>query len=133
MAGHKFQENEPISEVNITPLVDVMLVLLIVFMVTAPLMVSGMPVDLPQTQADNLNIEKEPVIITLDKNGAIFLQKRETARPELIARLAAIVQSANEEVYIRADQSIPYGKVMVLMGDIKAAGYKKVMLVVEQP
>jgi biopolymer transport protein TolR len=133
MAGHKFRENEPISEVNITPLVDVMLVLLIVFMVTAPLMVSGMPVDLPQTQADNLNIEKEPVIITLDKNGIIFLQKRETARPELIARLAAIVQSANEEVYIRADQSIPYGNVMVLMGDIKAAGYKKVMLVVEQP
>ncbi len=133
MAGHKFTENDPISEMNVTPLVDVMLVLLIIFMVAAPMLVSGVPVDLPQTQADNLNMDKEPVVITLNKDGTIFLQKRETPREELIARLSAIVQGSSEEVYIRADKTIPYGDVMVLMGDIKAAGYKKVMLIVEQP
>jgi biopolymer transport protein ExbD len=102
-------------------------------MVAAPMLVSGVPVDLPQTQADNLNMDKEPVVITLNKDGTIFLQKRETPREELIARLSAIVQASSEEVYIRADKTIPYGDVMVLMGDIKAAGYKKVMLIVEQP
>ncbi len=122
------------SEINVTPFVDVMLVLLIVFMVTAPLLTVGVPVDLPQATAQPLPEDDRPLEITLDQNSAIFIGDTEIKVAELIPRLRAIANNRMDaRIYIRGDQSLPYGTVMEVMGLINGAGFTKVALVTEQP
>ena len=120
----------PMSEINVTPLVDVMLVLLIVFMVAAPLMTVGVPVDLPQTKAKPLQGDSEPINVSLDKDGKIFLQETEIDAATLIPKLEAIAKNGYEErIFVRADTSANYGMVMQVMGALNSAGFKKIGLV----
>ena len=126
----------PMAEINVTPMVDVMLVLLIIFMVTAPLLVAGVPVDLPDSKAKALDQEQKPVQISLDPSGAIFIDEAPVAAADLPARLSGIADSSGEEggprIYLRADRSLDYGQVMRVMGEINAAGLRKVALVSTQ-
>jgi len=118
------------SEINVTPLVDVMLVLLIVFMVAAPLMTVGVPVDLPETRAKPLQGDSEPINISLDKDHKVFLQETEIDPATLVAKLEAIAKNGyDERIFVRADTSVDYGSVMKIMGSLNAAGYKKIGLV----
>ena len=120
------------SEINVTPFVDVMLVLLIVFMVTAPLLAIGVPVDLPQASARSLGEERQPLTITLDTAGSIFLQEEEVKLPVLVEKLRAIAEvSVDTRVYLRADRALDYGRVMQVMGTVNAAGFNKIALVTE--
>jgi biopolymer transport protein TolR len=120
------------SEINVTPMVDVMLVLLIIFMVSAPLLTVGVPIDLPQTQAPSLNEEKEPLTITVNNNGEIFLQETKVAIDDIVPRLNAITKQGYEErIYVRGDRNVNYGQVMKVMGTISAAGFRRVALVTE--
>lgn len=120
------------AEINVTPFVDVMLVLLIVFMVTAPLLAVGVPVDLPKTEARPLPEDRAPLQIIVDQNGAIFLEDTETTLGELVPRLTAIVQNKDEaRIYLRADEALEYGQVMQVMGVVNAAGFRKVALVTD--
>ena len=124
----------PMSEINVTPLVDVMLVLLVVFMVTAPLLTVGVPVDLPQTQAPPINEPKEPTVITVNKEGEIFIQDNSVPIDTLVARLQAITNSNPDALlYVRGDKDINYGKVLEVMSLISSAGFHKVSLVAEAP
>lgn len=124
----------PMSEINVTPFVDVMLVLLIIFMVTAPLLVAGVPVDLPQSQAKTLPEDSEPLAVTLDSDGTLYLQDTEISRKELVPRLQAIAESNPDlRIYVRADQEIAYGRVMRVMGLLNGAGFSRVALVSESP
>ncbi|MGH6854166.1 MAG: protein TolR [Aestuariivirga sp.] len=117
-------------EINVTPLVDVMLVLLIVFMVAAPLMTSGVPIELPKTQAKQLDSSTEPITITVRADGAIYLQESRIALVQLAPKLVAIVKNGYEEqVFVRADTSVSYGSVMEVMGLLNGAGYRKIGLV----
>ncbi len=123
----------PIADINVTPLVDVMLVLLIVFMVAAPLMTAGVPVDLPKTQAKQLNDQQPPIVVSVDADGSFFVDKREASGTE---GLLAVLQESSENnkdrrVHVRADKAVAYGKVAEAMGVINAAGYVKVALVSE--
>jgi biopolymer transport protein TolR len=118
------------SEINVTPLVDVMLVLLIVFMVAAPLMTVGVPVDLPDTRAKPLQGDSEPINVSIDKDHKIFLQETEIDPETLVAKLQAISKNGYEErIFVRADTSVDYGSVMKIMGSLNAAGFKKIGLV----
>lgn len=118
------------SEINVTPLVDVMLVLLIVFMVAAPLMTVGVPIELPKTEATQLNSNKEPITITVQKDKTIYLQESKIALAELAPKLIAIAKNGyNEQIFVRADTSVEYGSVMEVMGLLNGAGYKKIGLV----
>jgi biopolymer transport protein TolR len=123
----------PMAEINVTPMVDVMLVLLIIFMVTAPLLVAGVPVDLPESKARALDQEQKPVQIALNAAGAIHIDEEAVAAADLPARLAAVAASAKEpggpRVFLRADRKLDYGRVMAVMGEINAAGLRKVALV----
>jgi biopolymer transport protein TolR len=128
----------PMSEINVTPMVDVMLVLLIIFMVAAPLMTVGVPVDLPRTNATPLNQEQEPLTITVDSQGKIFLQETEVPIENLVPQLQAIMQSQPREaperrIFVRGDRAINYGRVMEVMGTVSAAGFSRVALLAEQP
>jgi biopolymer transport protein TolR len=124
----------PLSEINVTPLVDVMLVLLIIFMVTAPLMTSGVPVDLPKTSAQPLNSDSEPLTVSIDAQGKIFLQDEEVQLPELVAKLQAIAQNnADRRIFVRGDKELAYGRIMEVMGTITQGGFTKVALLAEQP
>ena len=124
----------PMSEINVTPLVDVMLVLLVVFMVTAPLLTVGVPVELPQTQAPPINEPKEPLTITVNKEGAIFIQETTVPIENLVPRLQGITGSNPDQVlYVRGDKEINYGRVLEIMSLITAAGFHKVSLVAEAP
>jgi biopolymer transport protein TolR len=124
----------PMSEINVTPMVDVMLVLLIVFMVAAPLLTVGVPVDLPQTNAPSINEQKEPLVISVNNEGKLFLQNTEVADDQIIPRLKAITNNnPNATIYVRGDKAINYGRVMEVMGMIGAAGYTKVSLIAEMP
>lgn len=124
----------PMSEINVTPFVDVMLVLLIVFMITAPLLTVGVPVDLPKTRAATLSDSDEPLVITVNAEGAIFLQEHETPLENLVPRLIAVT-GANPDIkiFVRGDKAIYYGRVMEVMGAVSAAGFKKVSLMAELP
>ncbi len=123
----------PMSEINVTPMVDVMLVLLIVFMVTAPLLTVGVQIDLPKTKASIIRGEDEPLAITINAEGQLYLQETEIELEGLIPRLAAITSNNPDvRIFMRADASINYGRVMEVMGTINAAGYKKVALVTKQ-
>lgn len=125
---------QPNADINVTPFVDVMLVLLIVFMVTAPLLTVGVPVDLPQTAADQITTPEEPLVISVDKQGRVYIQDSEVALQDLVARLNAITgANAETRIYVRGDKDIQYGLVMQVMGLINQAGYSKVALLAEMP
>lgn len=120
------------SEINVTPLVDVMLVLLIVFMVAAPLLSVGVPVELPKTDAKSLPSESEPITITVDKDGTVFLQETEVSLDDIVTRLTAIAQNGYEErIYLRGDDASDYGSVMKVMARVNAAGYSNLGLVTD--
>jgi biopolymer transport protein TolR len=125
------------SDINVTPMVDVMLVLLIVFMVSAPLLTVGVPVDLPQTQAKSLDKGQEPLVVSLTNKGEVFLQSADTPTPidDLVGKLTAITDARGsgleERIYVRADRAADWGAVMKVMGRLSAAGFKKVALVTE--
>jgi biopolymer transport protein TolR len=126
----KRRRSRPMSEINVTPFVDVMLVLLIVFMVSAPLLTSGVPVDLPEAQAKPLAIEKEPITITVDPEGRIFLQESEIEIDSLIERLGTVATDGlDERIYVRGDRTASYGTIMRVMGIINGAGYRHIGLV----
>ena len=111
------------SEINVTPMVDVMLVLLVIFMVTAPLLTVGVPVDLPQTKAPTITEPKEPLVITINAEGKIFLQNAEIGSDELVPRLQAITSNnPDASIYVRGDRAINYGRVLEVMGLISGAG-----------
>jgi biopolymer transport protein TolR len=123
------------SEINVTPMVDVMLVLLIVFMVAAPLLTVGVPVDLPKAQAPAINENKEPLVVTVNAEGKIFLQETVLDNDDtLVPRLQAITHNNPEaSIYVRGDRAINYGRVLEVMSMISAAGFTKVSLVAETP
>ena len=121
------------SEINVTPFVDVMLVLLIIFMVAAPLMTVGVPIDLPETQAKALNSETQPITISINEAGQIHIQETEIPLEEVVAKLGAIAKAGYEErIYVRGDKTADYGTVMRVMARIQAAGYNKIGLVTLQ-
>ena len=117
------------SEINVTPFVDVMLVLLIVFMVTAPLLSAGVPVDLPQASAQPLAVEKEPVTVTIDTEGRVYVGQNEVAFADLIPALDNVIDSRDERVYLRGDRAASYGTIMRIMGAINGAGFRNIGLV----
>jgi len=123
------------SEINVTPMVDVMLVLLIIFMVSAPLLTVGVPIDLPQSQAKSLDQDREPLTISLDGDGKVFLQNTEMGVDELVEKLKAIGDARgsgfDERIYVRGDRKVDYGTVMRVMGRISGAGFHRVALVTE--
>ncbi|WP_259782785.1 protein TolR [Aestuariispira ectoiniformans] len=124
----------PMAEINVTPMVDVMLVLLIVFMVTAPLMTVGVPVDLPKTKAAQLTDSEEPLVLTVNKDGKIYIQETAIELENLVPRLQAITENnADIRIFVRGDKEIAYGKVMEVMGQVSAAGFKKVALLAKLP
>jgi len=122
------------SEINVTPMVDVMLVLLIIFMISAPLLTVGVPLDLPQSQAKSLDQDKEPLTVSVNLQGQVFLQNTEIAVEELVPKLKAIAQTRggmDERVYVRGDRKVDYGTVMKVMGRLSGAGFHRVALVTE--
>lgn len=120
------------AEINVTPMVDVMLVLLIVFMVAAPMLTVGVPLDLPQTQAKSVNQDKDPLTLSVNGKGQIFLQDTEIKIDDLVAKLQAISKNGyDERIFVRGDKTVNYGTVMQVMGRLSAAGFKKVALVTE--
>jgi biopolymer transport protein TolR len=131
----RHRRNPVMSEINVTPMVDVMLVLLIIFMVSAPLLTVGVPIDLPQTQATSLDqADKEPLAVSVKNDGQIFLQNSEVPLEELVPKLTAIAQARggnDERIYVRGDKSVDYGTMMKIMGRLNSAGFRKVALVTE--
>ena len=122
------------AEINVTPMVDVMLVLLIIFMVAAPLLTVGVPLDLPQTQAKGIDQDKEPLAVSVDAQGKVFLQDSEIAVDELVPKLMAVTEARgglDERIYVRGDRKVDYGAVMQVMGRLSAAGFRRVALVTE--
>ncbi len=121
---------QPLAEINVTPFVDVMLVLLIVFIVTAPLLTVGVPIELPETKANQLSGDKEPLTVSVDREGKVFLQDTEVDIDEVVPKLEAIATGSYEErIYVRGDRDIDYGDVMRVMGRISAAGFRSIGLV----
>jgi len=134
--GKNRRRRRPVmSEINVTPFVDVMLVLLIVFMVSAPLLTVGVPIDLPQSQAKALEQNNEPLTISVNDRGQIFLQNDEIKLDDLLPKLKAIIDarggSSNDLIYIRGDRTVAYGTMMRVMGRISGAGYHRAALVTE--
>ena len=122
------------AEINVTPMVDVMLVLLIIFMVSAPLLTVGVPLDLPQTQAKSLEQDKTPLQLSVDTSGKVFINDTEVAMTELIPKLKAITDARgglDERIFVRGDKKVDYGTVMRVMGRLSAAGFRRVALVTE--
>src|SRR4051812_28217994 len=123
----------PLAEINVTPLVDVMLVLLIIFMVTAPLMTSGVSVDLPKTNAQPLNSDSEPLTVTIRADGTIFLQDQGVDLTDLVTKLQAIAKNNPERrIFVRGDKDLAYGRIMEVMSTITNGGFTKVALLAEQ-
>ena len=134
------RRNRPMAEINVTPMVDVMLVLLIIFMVTAPLLTSGVNVDLPKTSASPLNSSDKPITVTIDAQGKIYLQDQNSPidASDLVAKLQALTttngqQDSDRRIYVRADKSINYGQVLQVIGSIQQGGFSKASLLAEQP
>jgi biopolymer transport protein TolR len=122
------------SEINVTPMVDVMLVLLIIFMVSAPLLTVGVPIDLPQTQAKSLDQDREPLTLSVSLDGKVFLQNSELPVEELVPKLKAVTDARggyDERIYVRGDRKVDYGTVMRVMGRLSSAGFRRVALVTE--
>jgi biopolymer transport protein TolR len=126
---------QPMSAINVTPMVDVMLVLLVIFMVTAPLLTVGVPVDLPQTKAPAITEPKEPLVITIDHAGKIYLQNSALASDdELAPKLEAVTRNnPNAVIYVRGDRAVDYGRILEVMGLVSEAGFNKVSLIAELP
>ena len=131
--GRRGSRTGLISEINVTPFVDVMLVLLIIFMVAAPLLTVGVPIDLPETQAKALNSETQPITVSVNNEGQIYLQETEVPIEEVVPKLQAIARSGyDERIYVRGDRAADYGTVMRVMARISAAGYRILGLVTLQ-
>lgn len=135
--GNKYRKSHRLnsrlkSEINITPLVDVMLVLLIVFMIAAPLLSVGVPVNLPKTEAKSLSSQKDPLTVTIDSYGKVFIQEKEIAFDQLVTKLNAISENGyKEKIYIRGDRSADYGKILKVMARINTAGFENIGLVTD--
>ena len=130
----KHHRQRVMSEINVTPMVDVMLVLLIIFMVSAPLLTVGVPIDLPQSQAKSLEQDKEPLTVSVTEKGQIFLQNSEIAADDLIAKMQAVAEARggkDARVYVRGDKKVDYGTMMKVMGRLSSAGFHRVALVTE--
>ena len=126
------RKHAPMHEINVTPFVDVMLVLLIIFMVTAPMLTSGVPLELPEAKGQQLQSNKEPVTLSVDRSGKVFIQETEIKLDEIAPKLKAIAKNGyDEQIFIRGDKGIDYGTVMRVMGRVKSAGFTKVSLVTE--
>ncbi len=122
--------HRPINEINVTPFVDVMLVLLIIFMVAAPLLTVGVPIDLPETRANPLNSDTQPITISVNEAGEVYLQETEIPMDEVVAKLDAIAENGyDERIYVRGDKAAAYGNVMRVMGLISQAGYRRLAMV----
>jgi biopolymer transport protein TolR len=122
------------SEINVTPMVDVMLVLLIIFMVSAPLLTVGVPIDLPQTQAKSLELDKEPLTVSVNLKGEVYLQNSEIPLDDVVPKLKAVTEARgglDERIFVRGDRQVDYGTVMKVMGRLSAAGFRRVALVTE--
>jgi len=120
----------PMSEINVTPFVDVMLVLLIMFMVAAPLLTVGVPIELPETQAKELQGDNEPLTVTVQPDGKVYLQETEIELDTLVTKLQAIAKNGFEErIFVRGDKAVDYGRVMEVMGTLNRAGFKRIGLV----
>ena len=127
--GHR-----PMAEINVTPFVDVMLVLLVVFMVTAPLLTVGVSVELPESAAAPIPGQDEPLAVSIDAGGRVFIQDSEVSLETLIPRLQAITQNnPDARIFVRGDKSIDYGRVMEVMGTLNGAGFNRVALITERP
>ena len=123
-------KHKPLNEINVTPFVDVMLVLLIIFMVTAPLLTVGVQVDLPESNADTLQSDNEPLEVTINSDGNIFIQETEITLKELVPKLVAITDNRlDTKIYVRGDEVIDYGRVMKLLGELSGSGFSKVALI----
>ena len=130
--GFGRRRTRPMSDINVTPLVDVMLVLLVIFMITAPLLTAGVQVDLPKSRAAAVQGQDEPISVTVDRRGRIFIQETEVTLDTLEPRLSAITQNNRDvRVFVRGDQGIPYGQVMSVIGAVHAAGFTKVALLTQ--
>ncbi|MEH2511909.1 biopolymer transport protein TolR [Nitrobacteraceae bacterium AZCC 1564] len=130
----RFRRAAVMAEINVTPMVDVMLVLLIIFMVSAPLLTVGVPLDLPQTAAKSLDQDKEPLTLSVQLSGKIFINNTEIKPDELVPKLKAITDARggmDERIFVRGDTKVDYGTVMRVMGRLSAAGFKRVALVTE--
>jgi biopolymer transport protein TolR len=130
----KHHRQKVMSEINVTPMVDVMLVLLIIFMVSAPLLTVGVPIDLPQSQAKSLDQDKEPLTLSVTEKGQIFLQNAEISADDLVAKLQAVADArggTEARIYVRGDKKVDYGSMMRVMGRLSAAGFHRVALVTE--
>ena len=134
-AGGRRRARKPVmAEINVTPMVDVMLVLLIIFMVSAPLLTVGVPLDLPQTQAKSLDQDKNPLTLSVNIKGQVFLNETEIGLDELVPKLTAITQTRggmDERIFVRGDKKVDYGTVMKVMGRLSSAGFRRVALVTE--
>ena len=134
-AGRRRHRRRPVmAEINVTPMVDVMLVLLIIFMVSAPLLTVGVPIDLPQTQAKTIEQDKEPLTVSVNVKGEVYLQDAEIPIDELVAKLKAVTEARGgmeERIYVRGDKQVDYGTVMKVMGRLSSAGFRRVALVTE--
>jgi biopolymer transport protein TolR len=135
IVGRRRHRRKPVmSEINVTPMVDVMLVLLIIFMVSAPLLTVGVPIDLPQTKANSLDQDKEPLAVSINDKRQVFLQNSQIDVDELVAKLKAVTDARgglDERIYVRADHNVDYGTVADLMGRLSAAGFRRVALVTD--
>jgi len=130
--GHRGSDRSVMSQINVTPFVDVMLVLLVIFMITAPMMQQGMQVNLPKTDAKAMNVKDEPIVVTIDRNGRMFLDKGEIPRGQLKEQLTAIFASkSKKEVFLKADRDVPYGEVIRAMAEIKGAGVERLGMLTE--
>ncbi len=126
------RRNRPMSEINVTPFVDVMLVLLIVFMVTAPMLTAGVSVNLPDSSANSLPDEKEPLALTINSKGEVFIQNTQISLNDLTSKVLVITKNRTDtRIYVRGDRSLEYGKIMEVMGLLSRAGFTKVALVSE--
>ena len=125
--------SRPMSEINVTPMVDVMLVLLVIFMVTAPLLTVGVSVDLPKTKASTIAGDDEPLAVSIDDKGQVFIQDTPVELAGLVPRLLAITgNNPDVRIFVRGDKAISYGRVMEVMGTVNAAGFRKVALITER-
>jgi len=130
--GNRHSDRQIMSQINVTPFVDVMLVLLVIFMITAPMMQQGMQVNLPKTEAKSMEVKDEPVIVTIDRSGRAFIDKSEIPPGQLKAKLAAIFSSrSKKEVFLKADRDVPYGDVVRAMAEIKGAGIERLGMLTE--
>ena len=132
--GRRRGRRAVMSEINVTPMVDVMLVLQIIFMVSAPLLTVGVPLDLPQTQAKSLDQDKNPLTLSVNIKGQVFLNETEIGLDELVPKLKAITDARggmDERIFVRGDKKVDYGTVMRVMGRLSAAGFRRVALVTE--